>query len=67
MRLLNATTLELEEFWDSTTTPPYAILSHTWEQQEVSFKAISDIDTASRLIGFSKIKACCRQALADGC
>jgi hypothetical protein len=66
MRLLNATTLELEEFWNSTATPPYAILSHAWEQQEVSFQAISNIDSASGLAGFSKIKACCRQALADG-
>ena len=66
MRLLNATTLELEEFWNSTATPPYAILSHTWEQQEVSFQAISNIDSASGLAGFSKIKACCREALADG-
>jgi hypothetical protein len=66
MRLLNATTLKLEEFWDSSATPPYTILSHTWEQQEVSFKAISNIDTESGLAGFSKIRACCQQALADG-
>jgi hypothetical protein len=66
MRLLNATTLQLEEFWNSTATPPYSILSHTWEQQEVSFQAISNIDSASGLAGFSKIKACCQQALADG-
>jgi hypothetical protein len=66
MRLLNATTLKLEEFWNSTATPPYAILSHTWEQQEVFFQAMSNIDSASGLAGFSKIKACCREALADG-
>jgi hypothetical protein len=66
MRLLNTTTLKLEEFWNSTATPPYAILSHTWEQQEVSFQAMSNIDSASGLAGFSKIKACCREALADG-
>jgi hypothetical protein len=66
MRLLNTTTLKLEEFWDSDAAPPYAILSHTWEKQEVSFRAIENLDSAVQLIGFSKIQACCRQALADG-
>jgi hypothetical protein len=32
MRLLNIETLKLEFFSDWNTTPPYAILSHTWEK-----------------------------------
>ncbi|KAK3900647.1 vegetative incompatibility protein HET-E-1 [Staphylotrichum tortipilum] len=37
MRLLNTVTLQLEEFFD-TSTPPYAILSHTWGKDEVLFR-----------------------------
>ncbi|KAE9571193.1 Vegetative incompatibility protein HET-E-1 [Colletotrichum fructicola] len=37
MRLINANTLELEEFFDDN-IPRYAILSHTWGQEEVSFQ-----------------------------
>src|SRR5450756_1783945 len=66
MRLLNTTTLKLEEFWDTDAMPRYAILSHTWEKQEVSFQAIADLRFASQLTGFWKVDACCRQALADG-
>ncbi|PVH67317.1 HET-domain-containing protein [Cadophora sp. DSE1049] len=66
MRLLNTKTLLLEEFWDSTCTPNYAILSHTWEKQEVSFQAMADLEPAAQLLGFSKIQACCRLACNDG-
>ncbi|KAK2775654.1 het domain-containing protein [Colletotrichum kahawae] len=37
MRLINVDTLELEEFFDDS-IPRYAILSHTWGQEEVSFQ-----------------------------
>jgi len=36
MRLLNVNTFAFEEFYDETTRPKYAILSHTWEDEEVS-------------------------------
>ncbi|KAI0202579.1 heterokaryon incompatibility protein-domain-containing protein [Astrocystis sublimbata] len=36
MRLINTETLELEEFLQP--IPPYAILSHTWEGQEVTLQ-----------------------------
>ncbi|KAF2429335.1 HET-domain-containing protein, partial [Tothia fuscella] len=39
MRLLNTSTFELETFFDSD-HPPYAILSHTWGDQEVTFQEI---------------------------
>ncbi|KAF7533283.1 hypothetical protein G7054_g7211 [Neopestalotiopsis clavispora] len=35
MRLINSHSLELEEFVDA---PPYAILSHTWGEEEVTFQ-----------------------------
>ncbi|KAF5363040.1 hypothetical protein D9758_012636 [Tetrapyrgos nigripes] len=43
MRLLNTKTLRLEEFFDE--IPPYAILSHTWEDEEVTFQDIQNIAT----------------------
>lgn len=36
MRLINTSTGRLEEFFDSQ-RPPYAILSHTWGQEELSY------------------------------
>ena len=64
MRLLSAETPILTEFVAE--TPPYAILSHTWGKGEVTFSDIHDLDKASGLQGFAKIKGCCEQAVADG-
>jgi hypothetical protein len=36
MRLLNVNSLELEEFIEDS-VPKYAILSHTWATEEVTF------------------------------
>lgn len=41
MRLINCSTNTLEEFIDEE-TPPYAILSHTWEAHEISYKEYND-------------------------
>lgn len=38
MWLINTTTLELHDFVDHHSAPPYAILSHCWGEGEVSFK-----------------------------
>ncbi|KAL1604983.1 hypothetical protein SLS60_004524 [Paraconiothyrium brasiliense] len=43
MRLLNASTIRLESFHNEAITPRYAILSHTWGDEEVSFQ---DLDSA---------------------
>ena len=54
MRLINAATLRLEDYLDD--VPPYAILSHTWGDEEVSFQDIShptSVPTAKA--GYSKI------------
>jgi hypothetical protein len=70
MRLLNTTTIELKYFIGDD-IPPYAILSHTWDDEEVTFKDMSDRTAeGKRLVeataGFRKISRCCSIALADG-
>lgn len=63
MRLLNARSLELKEFVDD--IPPYAILSHTWEEEEVLLSDLADIASAKKKKGFDKIDKTCQQAIRD--
>jgi len=70
MRLLNTITLELHPFnsVDDSRTPRYAILSHTWTEDEVVFE---DVKQGSQHIprqknGFAKIQRSCAKARADG-
>lgn len=66
MRLLDVKSLQLEEFVTQR-APKYAILSHTWEDEEISFKEMSDLPSESRTKkGYKKIIATCRVALQDG-
>lgn len=60
MWLLNARTKKLEEYHEGS-SPPYAILSHRWEEEEVSFEAIAQ--NPSDLKGYRKIDLCCKEAL----
>ena len=63
MRLINTQTLAFEEFYGS--TPPYAILSHRWESEEVTFKdypARADPGNTTPMKGFKKIRYCIDQA-----
>ena len=62
MRLLNAQTKTLEEFFEKD-IPPYAILSHTWSKDEVLFK---DIMKGRYTNDSEKIEGCCREALKNG-
>ncbi|RSL62293.1 hypothetical protein CEP53_004795, partial [Fusarium sp. AF-6] len=64
MRLLNTGILEVEEFGDDQ-IPPYAILSHTWGDEEVTLQDIGGI-RASNKKGYEKIKSCCSLARAHG-
>lgn len=48
MRLLNASTLEFESFYEHT-VPPYAILSHTWGAQEISYQEMAFLQKLERL------------------
>ena len=63
MRLLHTSSLELKEFYGS--IPPYAILSHTWESEEVSYQDLPQ-EYAREKKGYLKIRSCCDQAANDG-
>ncbi|KAH7088121.1 heterokaryon incompatibility protein-domain-containing protein [Paraphoma chrysanthemicola] len=66
MRLIHCRSLQLEEFLTSD-LPAYAILSHTWASDEVSFASFtSDLAAAKLKTGFRKIDFTCKQAIADG-
>ncbi|KAJ4315329.1 hypothetical protein N0V94_006025 [Neodidymelliopsis sp. IMI 364377] len=64
MRLLNTRTLELKSFVGD--APPYAILSHCWDEEEVVFSDLLNLAEAKRKEGFSKIEKTCEQAVKDG-
>ncbi|KAI1156065.1 heterokaryon incompatibility protein-domain-containing protein [Nemania diffusa] len=63
MWLINIKSMKLEEF-----TPPhlptYAILSHTWEDDEVTFQEFGNLKSAKKRAGFVKIKKTCELAAA---
>ncbi|KAF2756488.1 HET-domain-containing protein [Pseudovirgaria hyperparasitica] len=66
MRLINTKTLKLEEFFDHA-IPKYAILSHTWDKDEVLLTDVTgSLWDAKDKAGFTKIENCCRQAVRDG-
>jgi hypothetical protein len=64
MRLINTSTGVLETFL-SRNIPPYAILSHTWEDEEVSFTQMCQPGTQN-LKGFAKIEGTCKLAAKEG-
>lgn len=66
MRLLNIETLAFEEF-NYGEAPEYAILSHTWEADEVLYHDIlnSTPDRPPRKKGFRKIQRSCQRARED--
>ncbi|KAI4250781.1 MAG: hypothetical protein LQ352_005250 [Teloschistes flavicans] len=63
MWLLETKKITLHEF-NGDSIPPYAILSHTWDKEEVSHEMISKPE-AKDLAGYSKIKACCDLAASQ--
>ncbi|KAF9872328.1 hypothetical protein CkaCkLH20_10155 [Colletotrichum karsti] len=66
MWLINAQTLALEEFLDNA-APSYAILSHTWKTEEVSFQDFRAKDPVTiNKLGYTKIKEACAKALEYG-
>ncbi|KAI0965750.1 heterokaryon incompatibility protein-domain-containing protein [Xylaria arbuscula] len=68
MWLLNSCTWEMKEFISNKQAPPYAILSHTWGDEEVSFRQwqYEPMEVVKKKEGFTKINYCCRQAATDG-
>ncbi|KAL8788186.1 MAG: hypothetical protein Q9213_001825 [Squamulea squamosa] len=79
MRLIHTQTLEFGDFLDSQ-LPPYAILSHRWGEQEISYKEMRKIQKNSLDVsaeeqdeaapglgpGMAKIKDFCRKASENG-
>jgi hypothetical protein len=63
MYLLNTSTYTLHEF-QAGSIPNYAILSHRWEGEEVSFRDLQS-GKGPELRSFAKVKGCCNQAAAD--
>ncbi|KAK0648611.1 heterokaryon incompatibility protein-domain-containing protein [Cercophora newfieldiana] len=67
MRLLNTRNFpELKEIFDEDKIPPYAILSHTWEDEEVSFQQLSDPVSCVPKNGYRKIQQACALAAEHG-
>lgn len=64
MRLLNVDTLNLEDF-DENDVPQYAILSHRWEKEEVTFKDM-ECGTAKQKMGYTKLIKACAEARNRG-
>ena len=57
--------MKLEHFLGSN-VPEYAILSHTWDKEEVLYKDImGPYEHFSSQTGFHKVFGCCRQARRD--
>lgn len=64
MRLINTQTLKIEERFNN--IPPYAILSHTWGEGEVTLGDWGNLDEAKKKKGYRKIELTCQQAARDG-
>lgn len=64
MRLLNTISITLAEFFGDA-TPPYAILSHTWEKEEVLLADLQN-GTAESKKGYAKLTGCCIKAAEQG-
>ncbi|KAG7284324.1 hypothetical protein NEMBOFW57_010696 [Staphylotrichum longicolle] len=61
MRLINTRTFEVKEFIGD--PPSYAILSHMWDDDEVTFQDMAALPAARKKKGFAKIEQCCKQAV----
>ncbi|CAI6331989.1 unnamed protein product [Periconia digitata] len=64
MRLLHVKTRKLQEFF-GVAIPPYAILSHTWGSEEVTFNDLLTGDYHTKH-GYIKIDGCCQEAVSQG-
>lgn len=64
MRLLHTTNKTLHEF-QGDEIPLYAILSHKWGKEEVSFQDLKDSAYTSK-DGYRKITMCCDLAASEG-
>jgi hypothetical protein len=60
MRLINVKTLKLESFFDKA-VPPYAILSHRWGPEELTYQDMraGPSSSARSKLGFAKVRGVC--------
>lgn len=65
MCLLNTTTLEICTFQNEEEVRPYAVLSHTWGDEECTLQDMSTPELKA-LEGYAKIEHYCEQARKDG-
>jgi hypothetical protein len=65
MRLINTTTQTLDEF-ESAKTPPYAILSHTWTKEEITYQDLAHERKSGKDAGYAKLDNGCKVATAAG-
>ncbi|KAL9110272.1 MAG: hypothetical protein Q9227_005179 [Pyrenula ochraceoflavens] len=64
MRLINVCTKQLEEFYGED-SPKYAILSHTWEKEEISLEEFGTV-AAQQKVGYRKVLNFCDLAVREG-
>jgi hypothetical protein len=66
MRLLSVGSYEFREF-EGSNRPIYAILSHRWEADEVTYQDMMEgLEIAKKRQGFDKIQQCCAPAKEAG-
>ncbi|KAI1391403.1 heterokaryon incompatibility protein-domain-containing protein [Hypoxylon trugodes] len=66
MRLINTETIKLEDF-SGRVIPKYAILSHTWGENEANFEDVQNKDIkSSSEPRYKKVKESCNLARSDG-
>ncbi|KAK3492187.1 heterokaryon incompatibility protein-domain-containing protein, partial [Neurospora hispaniola] len=66
MRLINTETLELHEFFESQ-APTYAILSHTWDKDEITLQEMLSMSPSTMVkAGYKKIQDTCKMAQSRG-
>ncbi|PTB44015.1 uncharacterized protein TrAFT101_002574 [Trichoderma asperellum] len=68
MRLLNTKTYQIIEFFDYN-IPEYAILSHTWGDEELTYQDLTqsiDLARQRKPQGFAKVEGACALAQSEG-
>jgi hypothetical protein len=65
MWLINTHTFELK-FVFAEDAPPYAILSHRWEDEEITFQEMNLKGNGNKEKGYKKVVDFCEIARADG-
>jgi hypothetical protein len=64
MRLINVKTLAFEEYYGEN-IPSYAVLSHTWGSEGVTYQEWCSRKFSKTKAGYKKIRSACKLALDD--